>query len=161
MLSQFFDIEIVPQRKVSSVTLPFFRIDKLITDKDVIDITTFLKKRIDERMADDTKNGTNQKTAFRRGENYKVIECLHYLADILSLFGYDYLTHLSTGKKGTLKAETIYTIYSDDYVLKQNTIIALGSAVNKYVSSLRFANGKVIIKKGDLAIQQLVSGSMM
>ena len=159
MLNKQFDIVFVSHKKPGLITIPFFRILRLVNDRETIGFKELIERRITERLNDEIANGSTTKTANRRCENYRLVDTLHMLNDILEIQGYSFDSHLSTGKKGTLKAESIYGVYDLDgnYIFDQDDIAKIGTQLSVYIGQLTDENGICTLKRNDPVIQQILN----
>ncbi|EDR30001.1 hypothetical protein EDI_190600 [Entamoeba dispar SAW760] len=158
LLNKFYDITFTAHKKQSLVTVPFFRILTLDGPVDSIQFKELIERRITERLNAEVANGSSLKTALRRCENYRIVDSLHILTDILEVLGYNFSTHLSTGKKGTLKAESICGITSltGNFLFNQEGISHLGTEVSKYIVGLESIDGICTLHRNDPVIQSLL-----
>ena len=160
LINRYFDISFIPHKKQSLVTVPFFRILKLNNEEDMIGFKELIEQRIVSRMNDEVSHGIVQKTAMRRCENYRLVDTLHVLNDILEIKGFSFDSRLTTGKKGTLKAESIYGVYDTNniFMFNQDDIARIGTELATYISSIESENGVCVIRMNDPTIQTIVSG---
>ena len=63
LLNRVYDVHVQQQVKRSLVTLPFFRVEELRSDTDVIRVNDFVETRCRERYAFETRQGVSEKTA--------------------------------------------------------------------------------------------------
>ncbi|ELP93270.1 hypothetical protein EIN_056450 [Entamoeba invadens IP1] len=157
LLNQFYAITFTAHKKQTLVTVPFFRI-LTIEDKDPIYFKELIERRISERLNSEVAEGSSLKTALRRCENYRVVDTVHTLADMLELKGFDFDVHVSTGKRGTLKAESIFGIRNENdfFLFDQEQISRIGGEVSKYLHSLESVDGVCTIQRMDITIAKIL-----
>ena len=160
LINRTFDIVFISHKKPGLVTIPFFRILKLVNDNETIPFKEVVERRIAERLTVEIEEGSTTKTANRRCENYRLVDTLHLLNDILEIQGYTFDHHLSTGKKGTLKAESIYGVYdlSGNYLFNQESIAEIGTELSAYIAQLSDENGVCTLRRNDPFIQHILNG---
>ncbi|ELP92195.1 hypothetical protein EIN_381720 [Entamoeba invadens IP1] len=158
LLNQFYGLTFTPHKKQTLVTVPFFRI-LTIKDKDTIYFKELIERRINERLNAEVVEGSSLKTALRRCENYRIVDTIHILADMLELKGFDFDVHLSTGKRGTLKAESIFGVrdQTDSFLFDQEQISNLGGEISKYLHSLASTDGICTLEKCDTTIKRILN----
>ena len=158
LLNKTFDIVFVAHKKPGLITIPFFRILKLVNETETINFKELIERRIVERLEDEIAKGSTIKTANRRCENYRLVDTLHTLHDILEIQGYSFDSHVSTGKKGTLKAESIYGVYdlNGTYLFDQDDIAKTGTDLALYINQLSNENGICTLKRNDPMIRQIL-----
>lgn len=157
LLNKTFDIVFIAHKKPGLVTIPFFRILRLVNETETVGFKELIERRITERLEDEIAKGSTIKTANRRCENYRLVDTLHTLNDILEIQGYSFDSHVSTGKKGTLKAESIYGVYDQNgtYLFDQDDIAKTGSDLALYISQLQNENGICTLRRNDPMIQEI------
>ncbi|ELP84493.1 hypothetical protein EIN_169080 [Entamoeba invadens IP1] len=149
LLSQLFTFEVHTPNKRCMVTLPFLRLDTVTFSKeDVVWVSDFVQKRISERIKIEMENGISEKTALRRCENYKISETLHFLMDVLSMYGYFFQTRTTTGKKGMTKVDVCFRVFKNGKILyDQKQIEDIGEKVNQLIVEMKPETGKVVVDK--------------
>ncbi|ELP93348.1 hypothetical protein EIN_057330 [Entamoeba invadens IP1] len=158
LLNMFYDVTFTAHKKQMLITVPFFRILTLENYGDPIFFRELIERRISERLNSEVAAGSSLKTALRRCENYRLVDTLHTLGDLLELLGFDFDVHVSTGKRGTLKAESIYGVVAPngDYLFGQEEIARIGAEIAKYVVGLESIDGVCTIHKNDTTIRNLL-----
>ena len=135
LLNEHFQIELTQSSKrKTKVTNQIFYLKKMIQGKEIIDVEEIIRRRCKEKLEYDVKKGTDTQKAKRRLETYKINEMIHFMIDILSLYGYNFQSHYSTGVDGQLKNETIKRIWMKDFVMyNQFDIENIGMKIHDFM----------------------------
>ena len=129
LLNMVYNITIDHPRKKSKITLPFFSITRISTDKEVIELKEIMSYRLHHLHQEDVKRGCSEKTAARRQEVYRVSEQLHILMNLLRDIGFQIESKKTTGNKGTQK-ESARKIFYNDFSFDKNYIEERGTMIN-------------------------------
>lgn len=130
LLNTVYNITIDHPRKKSKITLPFYTIVKISTDKEVVEVKEIMSYRLQHLHDQDVAQGCTEKTAARRQEVYRVTEQLHILMNLMRDIGFEVESKKTTGNKGTPK-ETARKIRFNDFVFDREYIEERGNLINE------------------------------
>ena len=130
LLNMVYNVTIDHPRKRSKITLPFFTVIKISTDKEVVEIKEIMSYRLQHLHQEDMSHGCTEKTAARRQEVYRVTEQLHILMNLMRDIGFDIDSKKTTGNKGNQK-ETARKIKFNDFVFDREFIEERGNLINE------------------------------
>lgn len=130
LLNTVYNITIDHPRKKSKITLPFYTIVKISTDKEVVEVKEIMSYRLQHLHDQDVTQGCSEKTAARRQEVYRVTEQLHILMNLMRDIGFEVESKKTTGNKGTPK-ETARKIRFNDFVFDREYIEERGNLINE------------------------------
>ena len=135
LLNEHFEIEISKTLfRKSTAAKRLFRLKSLTRKNEIIYVEDIIKRRCKEKLTVDINNGTNENTARRRLESYKINEMIHLMIDILEFYGYYFQSHYSTGIDGQYQNETIKRIWLRDKILYgQIEIENVGMKIHSYM----------------------------
>ena len=132
LLNMVYNITIDHPRKRSKITLPFYNITRITTDKEVIELKEIMSYRLQHLHEEDIKHGCTEKTAARRQEVYRVTEQLHILMNLLRDIGFTIESKKTTGNKGTQK-ETARKIIYNEFSFGREFIEERGTMINELI----------------------------
>ena len=162
LLNMVYNVTIDHPRKRSKITLPFFCITRISTDKEVIELKEIMSYRLHHLHQEDVKRGCSEKTAARRQEVYRVTEQLHILMNLLRDVGFVVESKKTTGNKGTQK-ETARKIYYNDFSFDRNFIEERGTMINMILMKKLETipkSSELTIPAGDPEIAQILKFGM-
>ncbi|EKE41211.1 hypothetical protein ENUP19_0085G0088 [Entamoeba nuttalli] len=135
LIAQHCTIEINKPSKKCLVTQQFIKVIKInFSQGDSINVSIFINNRCNERKEHEIKMNSDVRTATRRIQNYKRIETIHLLIDILREYGYLFKSKYVEGKKGVLKLENVTAIYyNNKLLLNIKTIFERGIKIINYL----------------------------
>ncbi|ELP93242.1 hypothetical protein EIN_055970 [Entamoeba invadens IP1] len=127
LLLPYCDIVFCKPSKRTTTTFQFLYIKEIKFNNYSINVVDYIERRCTEISEMERRKGVKEKTTMRRFENNRFTECLHFLSDLLSEFGYFFNTTKSQGKNGIAKSETIQQIFKDGrIVFNRNMVEVLG-----------------------------------
>ena len=163
LLSKHSEIELTKPNKKCLVTQQFIKINSIkFSEDDVIKMNDFIENRCHERKNYEIHSLENdERTATRRIQNYKRIETIHVLIDLLREFQYQFKSKYVEGKKGVLKLETIQSIYKDGkLILNSDDIHSKGLKMNDYLYNIILTSGNhFILNSSNAFVNQLIYGN--
>ena len=138
-------------------TLPFFKIEEMAKrfnpydENEVVDVDSFVKRRIYERAFLEIQSGVKSTTASRRVESYRCLETIHLLIDFNEINDFSFQSRFSNGRKKTVKAETICSCCNDDVFYSYEDIERIGTHINAYLCEKPVIEGMITIVPGELS----------
>ncbi|EDR29268.1 hypothetical protein EDI_261080 [Entamoeba dispar SAW760] len=148
LLSMVYTIVIDHPRKRSKITLPFFNVIRISTEKEVVEIKEIMSTKLQQLHDEDIAHGCSEKTATRRQEVYRVSEQLHILMNLLRDVGFEIESKKTTGNKGNQK-ETARKIKYNNFTFDKEFIEERGNLINE----LLIKRLESIPKSSDLSIE--------
>ncbi|ELP89608.1 hypothetical protein EIN_526330 [Entamoeba invadens IP1] len=158
IISKYASVELNKPIKRSIATLQFLNVKQITFGKnDVIKVSEFNEERCVEKMERERKNGINDKEALQRFENFKFVEALHFLGDILLELGFQFSVKWSPGKHNTEKAETVNAIfYKGKKIFNIESIKEVGKEVNKYIHNMVKTRNTFVMNSSDVCLNSLL-----
>ncbi|KAL7719605.1 TATA-binding protein-associated phosphoprotein [Entamoeba marina] len=157
LLSQFFEVTVKSPVKRSIVSLQLLRVDSLNYGNDTILVDEFVNTRCKEKYKQDILNGISEKTAKRRSDTNRITEQLHFLRDILMLFGFDFYSKFTEGKNGAQIVETVLKVIGNGSSFNRNDISLKGKEINDYLYSKLVDCSSATLPMKDETIFRLLS----
>ncbi|EDR27731.1 hypothetical protein EDI_104220 [Entamoeba dispar SAW760] len=146
LLNKHFEITLQIPTKRSVVTRQYFKINELRRGNDSIKVEEYVEQRCKEKYLQDLSNGIPEKTARRRYDTNKITEQLHLLIDLLTEFGYSFVSKWTSGKKGAQIVETIQKVISPNVTILNKEIPVIGVQTNDYLTHHCFDLKKAVIQ---------------
>ncbi|EKE39218.1 hypothetical protein ENUP19_0003G0054 [Entamoeba nuttalli] len=149
LLNNHFEITLQIPTKRSVVTRQYFKINELRRGNDSIKVEEYVEQRCKEKYLQDLSNGIAEKTARRRYDTNKITEQLHLLIDLLTEFGYRFVSKRTSGKKGAQIVETIQKVISPNVTILNKEIPTIGVQTNDYLTHHCFDLKCAVIQRCD------------
>ena len=125
------------RRKLEREILTFFHVDQIIIPgEQSIECEETVNNKCESLKSDEIKHGLSLQTSERRYHKNRIIETLHVLIDVLTLYNCHFKTYITNGKNGAVKQETIRSVeLPNGVVLNTEDIKDLGMKIYQVLFS--------------------------
>ncbi|KAL7718334.1 TATA-binding protein-associated phosphoprotein [Entamoeba marina] len=138
LLNEHFTFKFLKPFKKCHVAEQYLPIQSIEIGDDIIDVTSFIERRLMEKYHEDIKCGIKTSTALRRAEANRITEDLNLLIDLALLIGIQVKSCFSSGRNRAQVLETVIAVIDNGKVLDKTDIITIGKQTNNYLCTKVF-----------------------